>query len=475
MNRFTRRASVLTALGVLFLSVTARLQGLDADAPAAGSAAAGAEVVELVTIFNTGFEEGDTSAWSDTTPNVCPAPTGGPTLHANAVQPNEIWTAEASPHILTSNVTVPPGVSLTVSPCAELRLRSNVYLYVQGSLSARGTPLRRITIHRDDPALPFAYLWVVHPGFADLAFADISGGGSSDAALVVQAGSPPLVRPVTVDHVKVTGSAGYGVRLFGDAGFTAASRDLVVSGSGATQPASPFPVRLGLTAVGTLPVGSYTGNASDLVQVVVSATLPTDLTIHDRGVAYQLGGGGNAADLNVIGNPSLATLTIEAGVELQFYSFGTNLGGLFLGTNSRLVAVGTAAAPILFTGLGAAPPAGSWEGITFDTAVDPGTVLDHVQIDAAGAHSGSQGFGCPPAADGNQTDGALKIFVQPATEFLVNSTISNSISHGVFRAWTGGPVDFLATNTFQNIAFCQQVLPRPPPPANCPVNPDCPQ
>ena len=66
-----------------------------------------------------------------------------PTLHANAVAPNEIWTAEASPHILTNNVTVPPGVTLTLSPCAEVRIRPNFQLYVQGTLSARGTPLRR--------------------------------------------------------------------------------------------------------------------------------------------------------------------------------------------------------------------------------------------------------------------------------------------------------------------------------------------
>lgn len=473
MDRSTKWTSALPTLGILVLGLTARMQAADAGGERSSDSLTG-EAVNVVTIFNTGFETGDSSDWSDTTPNSCPAPTGGPTLHANAVAPNEIWTAEGSPHILTNNVTVPPGVTLTVSPCAELRLRPNVHLYVQGTLAAHGTPLRRITIHRDDPALPFAYLWVVHPGSADVAFADISGGGSSDAALVVQAGSPPLVRPVTVDHVKVTGSAGYGVRLYGDAGFTAASRDLVVSGSGATQPASPFPVRLGLTAVGTLPTGSYTGNASDLVQVVISANLPTDLTFHDRGVPYQLGGSGNAGVVNVVGSPSLATLTLEAGVELQFYSSGSSVGGLFLGANSRLVAVGTAAAPIRLTAVGAAPPPGSWEGVTFATAVDPGTLLDHLVIDAAGAHGGDQGFGCPPAATGNATDGALKIFVQPASEFLLNSTISNSSSHGVFRAWTGTPVDFLASNSFSNIAGCRQVLPHPPPPANCPVNPECP-
>ena len=152
MKRLTWWTCSLAMLGWLCLGHSARLQGADnGDDP--GFDTFPGEVVELVTIFNTGFESGDSSDWSDTTANACAPPTSGPTLHANAVQPNEIWTAEASPHILTNNVTVPPGVLLTVSPCAELRLRPNVNLYVQGTLGARGTPTRRITIHRDNPAV----------------------------------------------------------------------------------------------------------------------------------------------------------------------------------------------------------------------------------------------------------------------------------------------------------------------------------
>lgn len=424
-------------------------------------------------IYSNDFESGDTSLWADTTAPLCPVPTGGPTLHANSVLSNETWTANGSPHVLTANVTVPAGVTLTVAPCAELRLRSNVSLTVQGTLVARGTPLQRIAIRRDDPALAFAYLWVRSPGFADLAYVDLSGGGSTDAALLVEGVDSPLALPATVDHVKVTGSAGYGVRLFRSAGFTAASRFLVVSGSGATQPASPYPVRLGQTAIGTLPTGTYTGNASDLVQVIASAEVIADLAIHDRGVPYQIGGGGSFGILTVNGNPALATLTIDPGVEIRFFTAGSNVGGLFVKDGGRLVAAGTADEPILFTGAGGAPVAGSWEGVTFSGTPAPDNLLDHVRIDAAGAPGGDQGFGCPPGFAGNQTNGALKLFSQPAAQFLLNSTISNSSSHGVFRAWTGGLVDFLPGNTFTNVAFCRQVLPRPPLPASCPVDPEC--
>ena len=37
-----------------------------------------------------------------------------------------------------------------------------------------------------------------------------------------------------------------------------------------------------------------------------------------------------------------------------------------------------------------------------------------------------------------------------------------------------GVVDFLGTNTFQNVPGCKQVLPRPPAPQSCPANPACP-
>lgn len=432
------------------------------------------------------FESGDTSAWADGTPGACPAPTGGPTLHANSVLADATWTANTSPHVLTGNVLVPAGVTLTVAPCAEVRVRPGFDLTVQGTLVARGTTLQRIAFRRDNPALAWDSIWVKSPGFADLAYVDVSGGGAAGASVLVEGvDTLPAALPLRVDHVTVLGSTSYGLRLSRRAGFAVGSKGLVVSGSGASDPSAPYPVRMSLNTVGTLPPGSYTGNASDLIQVIGEgqSTVMVDDAFHDRGIPYQIGGPPGSFGLIVVdGEPAIATLTIDPGVEIRFYTAGGgNFGGLFVGTNGsltatgRLVAAGTAVAPILFTGAGGAPVAGDWEGITFLGALAPGNLLDHVQIDAAGAHGGDQGFGCPPAAAGNQSDGALKIFTQPSGQFLTNSTISRSSRHGVFRAWTGATVDFLAGNTFTDIAFCNQVLPKPPLPASCPANPECPQ
>jgi hypothetical protein len=435
-------------------------------------------------IFSTGFELGTTADWSDTTAHPCATPVGGPTLHAHLIASDETWTANAGPHIVTANLLVAPGVTLTVAPCAEVLVRAGLEITVQGTLIARGTPFQRIRIRRDQPASAWDAIWVESPGFAELAFLDLSGGGAAGASLIAEGDDQlPAATPLLVDHVKIAGSAGYGVRLFRRAGFAEGSRDLVVSGSGANDPNAPFPVRMSLNTVGTLPTGSYAGNASDRIQVVGEgdSTVEVDDRFRDRGVPYQIGGTAGALGVLVVdGQPAFATLTVDPGVELLFFSAGSNRGGLFVGTSGsqvatgQLVAVGTAERPILFGAADAVPLPGSWEGITFFGALAAGNALEHVRIDAAGANGGDAGFGCPPASF-PETSGALKIFAEPAGAFLVDSTISRSSTHGVFRAWTGSSVDFMSGNSFDDVAFCDQVLPRPTPPAVCPPNPACPQ
>ncbi len=436
----------------------------------------------LEPIFSNDFEGGDSAEWSDTTASPCPTPTAGPTLHS-AVTSDEFWAANTSPHIVTTNLVVPAGVTLAVEACAEVRVRPGFDITVQGSLLAFGTPTQRITFRRDNPALPWDSIWVKHPGLASLLFVDLSGGGAAGATVIVEGiDSLNAVQPLWADHLKVVGSASLGIRLIRRAGFINNSRDLVVSGSGATDPNSPFPVRMPLNAVWTLPTGIYTGNASDQIQVVGEggSAVEVDETFHDRGVPYQIGGPAGAFGLIVVdGDAGLATLWIDAGVEMRFYTQGSNIGGLFVGVSGspvasgRIVANGTATAPVLFTGAGPAPAPGSWEGITFFGPLAAGNVLDHVQIDAAGDNGGDAGFGCPPPTF-PETSGALKIFEQPTSSFLTNSTISRSSTHGVFRAWSGTSVDFMTGNSFSEVPFCKQVLNRPQQPGVCPANPPCP-
>ena len=58
-------------------------------------------------------------------------------------------------------------------------------------------------------------------------------------------------------------------------------------------------------------------------------------------------------------------------------------------------------------------------------------------------------------------------------QFVTNSTILASASHGIDRGWRGSNTDFLATNTFTSIAKCKQSYPKDATGA-CPATVPCP-
>ena len=419
--------------------------------------------------------------------NDCTAPSAGPTVHAGFPVANETWTADTSPHQITANLTLDSGLTLTLEPCVLVTLDPDVNLLVDGTLVAVGTETRRITLEQGTSGSRFGSLWIRAPGSADLAYTTIEGGGSSSStsfgATVRVEGQWPPSETLGVDNVVIRDSAGVGLWMSKWARFAAGSQDLTITDSGATEADYPFPLRMSLNTLSSIPVGVYTGNATD--SILLSAESPyyiaeIDDTIPDRGIPYQMGGGG---DFGVLGVYSAAgpTLTIEPGVEIQFFALGG--GGLFVGNGTgaaeqgRVVAEGTQAQPILFTGVGP-ETAGMWEGVTFRGALANTSALDHVEILNAGAHGGDSSFGCPLIGAGGApdgaTDGAIKIFAEPSASFVTNTHIGDSSSHGIFRAWEGAMIDFMPSNTFTNVAWCDQVEPKPPMGAACPASPSCP-
>lgn len=88
------------------------------------------------------------------------------------------------------------------------------------------------------------------------------------------------------------------------------------------------------------------------------------------------------SDIDVNGN---ATLTIEPGVTLRFdpereISIGYSAA-------AKLLAVGTAAEPIVFTSSAATPGAGDWVGVKLWTNTMNGTALKYVKFDYCGSNS----------------------------------------------------------------------------------------
>jgi len=408
----------------------------------------------------------------------CSTVTGiAPEEHGDTIMANQTWGS--GPHLVTFDVSVRAGATLTIAPCAVVRMRSNTGLDVRegGTLVAEGTMMQPIRFEPEAAGTTWRPIEVT--GQARLAHVTITGGGDvgidpTSAALWLRAGgavesAQPVVRAV---HVTIIGAAKFGVRLEGRATFTDDSEELTVMGSG------QFPVLSSPGGIGSLPSGRYTGNAHDEV-LVPGGDIQWDTTLRDRGVPYHVGQPGSEnASLRVSGK-AVPLLTIDPGVILRFEPHAgmeiEHLSGAGPASGALRV-MGTAALKVLFTSAAEKPAAGDWVGISFGKTPDPRNSIDHATIEYAGASASAQNHSCAnPAAPQDETNvdrAAVLIFGQPAAPFITNSTIAHSAADGIQRGWFGAAVDFLPSNAFDDIAWCYQSFPRPEM-VDCPVEVPC--
>lgn len=416
--------------------------------------------------------------------STCAPPTGAPVVHNKTVEADETWGPGY--HDVTFDVSV-RNATLTISPCAIVRVVRSRGMQigfssgVSGKIVAKGRADAPIVFQAKDAGTKWGGLLVNPLGNADLAYVTIQDAGEvassrgGGALHLLGDGTKPLQRLATVDHVTIESSPKYGAVLEAHAGFTDASRDLVVKGAGQVA------LRVTSVAVGTIPTGTYTGNTTDAIRIW-GDPVNEDTTIHDRGVPYLVGGDGAFPELSVQGADGTAPLlTVEAGVTLKFAKQGSNNSGLFVerasittAARGALRALGTAAKPVVFTSAEATPAAGDWVGIFMRGIPDPRNKIDFARVEYAGADTGTSGFSCgtPPSPVPGSNEAAIAIFGPPAGAFVTNTTISQSAANGIERAWTGDPMDFLATNTFTNVQWCRQTYPHPnagvcPVPAPC--------
>lgn len=416
----------------------------------------------------------DTEAPTTGAPAECPAPTAGPTMHNGAIGMNEVWTAEGSPHIVTRFVSVPDGATLTIEPCAEVRMQPDAALVfghpgaaLVTTLKAEGEPERPIRFVRDGDA-PWSALVAYHPAQMLLSHVTLEGGGSDrflyNASLVLSGdGETPTKKLARVDHVTVKDSVGTGVLAQWVSGFMPGSTQLVVTGSGSED--NPYPVRLGEHTLDSLPDGDYTGNLVDKIHIDDegannSGGLQEDGTMRDRGVPYHFGEFSGSRFR--IGGPgqALTTLTIEPGVRIEFLpGTGLEIEHWTSDVNpatGALVAVGTADRPIVFTSAAETPAPGDWIGLWYGSVPAAHNRVEHARIEYAGGDCGCSGFTCAGA------DEASVLFISgvPASAFIRDTTIAHSAGHGISRGWRGGGPDLSASNTFEDIAGCDQTVPR---------------
>ncbi len=411
----------------------------------------------------------------------CPAATGAGTTHTDNLSADETWTAAGSPHLVTSSIKVNSGVKLTIEPCAEVKLGPSNHIEVDGTLVAEGTADKPIKFNASDSTMPWGYLNVFAPGTISLAFATLTNGGGDDTnsygALEARGDQTMPAQPVLkVNTVTVVNSAAYGVSLRAGGAFTADSTGLEVRGS------AKAPLRINPRLATNIPSGNYTNNALDAIVVETEAygdiTLE-DVTFHDRGVPYQIGGDKTVGTFVIGTGPGSVTTTLEAGVNFKFIKAGgarlqIDKGSTANAAKGTLIAQGTAAKPVVFTSAAGAPAAGDWVGLEFGNVPTAGDKLDHVEVHFAGGASQANGFHCSPTGGVSANeDAAITFYGPPPAGAVSNSLIADSKGAGINLAYSGASVDLLTGNTFNNVAGCKLTTPKDAT-GSCPATSPCP-
>jgi hypothetical protein len=326
----------------------------------------------------------------------CADPTGPAISHNQTIMADETWAAGL--HDVTFDIAIRQNATLTIAPCAIVRVVADRGISVGsanegdgGKLVARGTVERPIVI-QDKTGARWNDLLVNAKGEVDLAYVTFKNGGG----MYARAGGSlhlygdqykPIQKLGKVDHVTIVDSGKYGVVLEGHAAFTDGSRDLTVSGAG------DMALRVNAPGMGTIPTGTYTGNGTDAIRIMGSGgydLIDADVTLYDRGVPYVVGGDGAFNEMSVQGADGTSpVLTIEAGVVLKF---GSVSSGLFIERASTtspargaLRVLGTLASPVRFTSNEPTPAPGDWTGIQLRGIPDPRNKIDHAIIEYAAA------------------------------------------------------------------------------------------
>lgn len=417
----------------------------------------------------------------------CDTPAGKGTTHGLFVSKDETWTFAGSPYLVPDGLSI--DATLTLEPCTVVRVGAGKDILVGGKLLGKGRvddtgDIAQYTFIQPLDDAPWgAIKSTAAGGEIDLNTAWVEGGGAVPAGtqpqqtgMIVVEGERglELAPRLTLFDVYLIGSASQGVVLTNNAAFGEPGLISAVKNAG-------YPVLVGSRAAGTVPDLLVQDNGHEAVLIGISERLgdgvPSDVVLRKLNIPYRIGTDLDTGVLEVgTGNGNAATLTIEAGTQLLF----PELGGISVeGPDGTLIATGTANAPVVFTSDAAKPMAGDWLGLNFTGKVAAKTSLKYVEVAYAGnANTGARSFSCgtppAPAMDQAETMGAVYLSLDeaPAGRFLSNSVLRDSASNGVDRGYTGAEVDFAATNTFENIAFCLQTTPKPAVGA-CPAKPTC--
>src|SRR5665213_3557559 len=374
---------------------------------------------------------------------------------------NQTWSFGGLVAQLSSSVTIPAGLTLTVVPGQIVKLSNGQVITANGTLNATGTADAPIifTSQYDDSAggdsnadgantTPRSGDWqainlLAGSDASVLKNAQIRYAGNANVpgdgnwfrnALLIDAASP------TVQNVQITNSDYVGVRI--QNGSDATLNGVAVSGS------RNLPFSMDLASNPSLASLSETNNGVDAFFLDAGA-LVGSREWNITSMPYLLG-----ASITV---PQGLSLTVDPGAVVKL----TN--GQRFAIDGTFIANGTLTQPITFTSraderyfgdtLRVGPTAGAsgqWDNFVF-TANSTASVLNHVDIDFAGnANAPGDGNWFRPAID-----------IESSSPSISNTRILNTDSVGVNLVNTSASLSQLTVNTARQTAFVMDLASTP--------------
>lgn len=407
-------------------------------------------IVLSVVVFFAACVDGGTpsDAGSDAGP-ACPALTGVEVNHQDDITTAVTWPGDGTVHRVLYDFTIRPGGSLTLSPCAVVKLPNNRVITLNGSptqpakLISAGTENQPVLItNAIDGGHWGALLGMGPTSTFDFSYTTLENGGGTSPGFSLDvrgngAGQSAAVPVVRANHLTIKGSLmGTSLVLESGAAFTADSTELTITGGGGGATVNNnSALQLGPIAAGTLPKLNLSGNARDQIQIN-AGYISRDVTLKDLGAPYYFYF--DRVRVTDQTGASTPTLTLEPGVELRFDDYlavGFDNPGIS-SAPGKLIAVGTATRPIVFTSSKVTRAAGDWPGIWLANAA--GSRLENVRIEYAGGANSVSSSNCKPA--GSTDNAALFIgfpgyaYVPAASDF-VSVQIEASASHGINSMW----------------------------------------
>ena len=311
------------------------------------------------------------------------------------------------PYVQESKVVV--GAKLTISAGVEYRMAGGTQLEIgatlPGGLSVNGTATAPV-VFRGVTATPGSWNGIIVNDNAKtdsvFSYAQIHhGGGNGTNPLYVNAA-------IKLDHLQLADNLN-GLFIAAQ-GLDASSKNVSVT----TTAGAPLEVQP--NALVTLPTGgTFTGNARDLVYIH-GGFFTAKGTVPNLGIPYEL--------LENVRTRDGAEMTLVAGT--QFVAAGdVTLDFGKDGSAAKVIAVGTAAAPIRFKG--ESHSAGYWQGISVGTLVT-GSSFDYVEV----------------------SDGGSACLMLFSSQSVTHSKFSNCQGYGILKT-SADTRDYVTGNTFDTV------------------------